>query len=64
MAALKVLYSKVHEVIATDLPQSKPIYLSWKLLFLPYDFWLSFAYSVFREYPVCTYIVHELSLGF
>ena len=27
MAALKVLYSKVHEVIATDLPQSKPIYL-------------------------------------
>ena len=27
MAALKVLYSKVHEVIATDFPQSKPIYL-------------------------------------
>ena len=27
MAALKVLYSKVHEVIATDLPQSEPIYL-------------------------------------
>ena len=29
MAALKVLYNKkVHDVIATDLPQSKPIYLS------------------------------------
>ena len=29
MAALKVLYNKlkVHQVIATDLPQSKPIYL-------------------------------------
>ena len=26
MAALKVLYNKVHEVIATDLPQLKPIY--------------------------------------
>ena len=28
MAALKVLYNKVHQVIATDLTQSMPIYLS------------------------------------
>ena len=27
MAALKVPYNKVHGVIATDLPRSKPIYL-------------------------------------
>ena len=66
MAALKVLYNKVHQVIATDLTQSMPIYLSWKLLFLPSmflpcDVWLSCALSMFSEYPVCMYIMHELS---
>ena len=65
MTALKVLYSKVHEVIATDFPQSKPIYLISKLLFLTCDFLFSCTYSMFREYPaVCTYIIHELSLWF
>ena len=34
MAALKVLYNKVHQVIATDLPRSKSIYLIWKLLII------------------------------
>ena len=62
MAAFKVLYSKVHEVIATDLPQSK---LKTVISDVTRDFLFSCAYSMFREYPtVCTYIIHELSLGF
>ena len=55
MAALKVLYSKVHEVIATDLPQSKTICLSWKMLFLLRDFWLSFAYSLVENIFIVYY---------
>ena len=59
MAALKVpvRYNKVHEAIAMHRFGSVKAHLdlSWKLLFVPCDVWLSCMYSMFREYPVCTY---------